>query len=86
MVKENNVSDPKGSDVFDEEDSSVTRTDGGFRGLFGQAGLSVLRTEVQRGLPRELFPVRFYALQEGGRVAARPGGPAPPPRPPVPPI
>ncbi|ODQ78072.1 hypothetical protein BABINDRAFT_163098 [Babjeviella inositovora NRRL Y-12698] len=60
VVKENNS---LGEDVFDEEDSSVTRTDAKFRQLFEQAGLKLIAVEQQKGLPRELFPVRMYALK-----------------------
>ncbi len=70
VVKENMSSDARGSDVFDETDSSVTRTDGKFRVLFGEAGFRVAMMEVQRGLPKGLglYPIRMYALQpeEGG--------------------
>ncbi|KAL4968341.1 AdoMet dependent proline di-methyltransferase-domain-containing protein [Aspergillus stella-maris] len=65
VLKENVSTDPAGRDMFDEEDSSVTRTDGKFRVLMGRAGLVVLASEVQMGFPREfnLLPVRFYALR-----------------------
>ncbi|KAL4958099.1 AdoMet dependent proline di-methyltransferase-domain-containing protein [Aspergillus filifer] len=65
VLKENVSTDPDGRDMFDEEDSSVTRTDGKFRGLIGRAGLNVMASEVQMGFPKEfnLLPVRFYALR-----------------------
>ncbi|KAL4797911.1 alpha-N-methyltransferase NTM1 [Aspergillus venezuelensis] len=65
VLKENVSTDPRGRDMFDEEDSSVTRTDGKFRALMGRAGVAVLASEVQMGFPREfnLLPVRFYALR-----------------------
>jgi protein N-terminal methyltransferase len=49
--------------VYDETDSSVTRSDEKFRKLFDEAGLRLLSTEVQKGMPSELFPVRAYSLQ-----------------------
>ncbi|QPG98806.1 hypothetical protein C2857_000120 [Epichloe festucae Fl1] len=59
-----------GEDVFDGTDSSVTREDGKFRSLFEEAGLRLVRTEEQRGLPevppRRLLPVRMYALKPSG--------------------
>lgn len=60
IVKENlsSISD----DVFDEVDSSVTRTDEKFRELFGQANLQLKDTEIQSGFPKELYSVRTYAL------------------------
>lgn len=59
-VKENNA--PM-QDEFDETDSSVTRTDAKFRAIFEKAGLQLILTEVQKGLPKELFVVRMYALK-----------------------
>lgn len=63
IVKENMSTDLLGNDIFDEADSSVTRTDAKFRQIFEQAGLKIVSSEVQKGMPRELFPVRSYALQ-----------------------
>ncbi|KAL4939932.1 hypothetical protein BDV06DRAFT_213876 [Aspergillus oleicola] len=67
VLKENISTDPQERDMFDEEDSSVTRTDGKFRDLMGKAGFMVLASEVQMGFPKEfnLLPVRFYALRPG---------------------
>lgn len=62
VVKENLSTDLEGKDVYDEVDSSVTRTDGKFRGLFKEAGVRVVKTEVQKGFPKYLLPVRLYAL------------------------
>ncbi|KAI5956075.1 hypothetical protein KGF57_003561 [Candida theae] len=50
-------------DVFDETDSSVTRTDRKFRELFIRAGLKLIASDVQKGLPKELYPVRMYCLK-----------------------
>ncbi|KAF9735121.1 hypothetical protein PMIN06_001466 [Paraphaeosphaeria minitans] len=63
VVKENLSTDLKGQDIYDEEDSSVTRSDEKFRQLFKDAGLKVVATELQKGFPKELFPVRIYALK-----------------------
>lgn len=65
VVKENLSTHPQDEDIYDELDSSVTRTDAKFRALFEQAGLSVVRTELQTGFPKGLglFPVRMYALR-----------------------
>lgn len=60
IIKENNT---MGSDDFDEQDSSVTRTDEKFRSIFERAGLKLIATEKQKGLPKELYPVRMYALK-----------------------
>jgi protein N-terminal methyltransferase len=41
----------------------VDRTDKKFRDIFEKAGMKLKRTEIQNGLPKELYPVRIYALQ-----------------------
>lgn len=63
IVKENMSTALHHKDIYDEEDSSVTRSDENFRRLFGEAGLKIAATEQQRGMPKELFPVRIYALR-----------------------
>lgn len=62
VVKENMSTDANGSDLFDKVDSSVTRSDNKFRKLFEEAGLRLVATELQKGMPLELYPVRSYAL------------------------
>lgn len=66
VVKENMSTDRDGADIFDEMDSSVTRTDGKFQQLFRQARLKVVKTELQTGFPKGLYPVRTYALRPDG--------------------
>ncbi|KAK9445370.1 DUF858 domain protein [Metarhizium brunneum] len=65
VVKENLST--SATDVFDSTDSSVTRLDSSFCRIFEEAGLVVVRTELQRGLPerppQRLLPVRMYALR-----------------------
>ncbi|GAA6004969.1 N-terminal protein methyltransferase [Rhodotorula paludigena] len=66
VVKENVCSDDAGDGagrLFDEDDSSITRSDKAFREVFEKAGLTLLRREVQQGFPVELFPVVAYALR-----------------------
>ncbi|KAF2643021.1 DUF858-domain-containing protein [Massarina eburnea CBS 473.64] len=63
VVKENMSTDIHQQDIYDDEDSSVTRSDDKFRKLFKEAGLKLVATDLQRGFPKELFPVRIYALQ-----------------------
>lgn len=60
VVKENIT---RSGDDFDNTDSSVTRTDAKFRQLFEQAGLDLIYTSLQRGMPKKLYPVRMYALK-----------------------
>ncbi|KAJ4364330.1 hypothetical protein N0V95_000739 [Ascochyta clinopodiicola] len=63
VVKENLSTDIRHKDIYDEEDSSVTRSDEKFRKLFKDAGLKIVATEQQRGMPKELYPIRIYALR-----------------------
>jgi protein N-terminal methyltransferase len=63
VVKENLSNHNLDKDVFDEEDSSVTRTDRKFRQLFEDAGVRVVASELQKGMPPGLYAVRAYALQ-----------------------
>ncbi|KAL6938052.1 hypothetical protein ACO0RG_004581 [Hanseniaspora osmophila] len=51
------------NDDFDPQDSSVTRSDSKFRWIFEKAGLKLIATDIQKGLPKELYPVRMYALK-----------------------
>ncbi|CAN6638088.1 alpha N-terminal protein methyltransferase 1 [Trichomonascus vanleenenianus] len=60
VVKENNT---KYEDDYDEVDSSVTRTDVKFRQIFERAGLDLKLTMLQKAMPKELYPVRMYALK-----------------------
>ena len=39
------------------------RIDDKFQSLFKEAKLRLVKTEIQRGFPKELFPVRMYALK-----------------------
>ncbi|KAF2271645.1 uncharacterized protein EI97DRAFT_387407 [Westerdykella ornata] len=63
VVKENLSTDAWGNDRFDEVDSCVTRSDKKYRALFEAAGLRVVATELQKGFPKKLYPVRLYALK-----------------------
>jgi protein N-terminal methyltransferase len=63
VVKENLSNHHLGEDVYDKTDSSVTRTDDKFRQLFEEAKLKIVATELQKGMPKDLYPVRVYALQ-----------------------
>lgn len=61
VIKENNTNND--DDLFDPEDSSKTRSDKNFRRLFEKAGWKLIATDLQKGVPRELFPIRMYALK-----------------------
>ncbi|KAI7907420.1 alpha-N-methyltransferase NTM1 [Cokeromyces recurvatus] len=59
-VKENNA---KVEAIVDDEDSSVTRTNNDLKTLFTKAGLTLIKEELQQGLPSGLFAVRMYMLK-----------------------
>jgi len=66
MVKENICSDNEDGSpqsIFDDEDSSFTRSDKAWKMIFKQAGLRLIREKVQDGLPEGLFIVKMYALR-----------------------
>lgn len=50
-------------DIYDGTDLSVTRTDAKFRELFERAGYKLIASDVQKGMPKELYPVRMYCLK-----------------------
>ncbi len=60
IVKENNSFI---NDEFDETDSSVTRSDENFKRLFEKSGLKIIAIDKQKGMPKEIYPVRMYALK-----------------------
>ncbi|KAE8450072.1 hypothetical protein EG329_006853 [Mollisiaceae sp. DMI_Dod_QoI] len=60
IVKENLST--SGEDIFDELDSSVTRCDQKFKDIFEKAEMRIKKMEIQKGLPKELYPVQIYAL------------------------
>lgn len=41
----------------------MIRTEEKFKALFKEAGLRIVRTELQKGFPKELYAVRIWALQ-----------------------
>lgn len=65
VFKENLSTDSQNQDMYDEEDSSVTRTDDKFKQLFAAAGMNVIKSEIQTGFPKsfKLLPVKSYALR-----------------------
>mmetsp|Transcript_38955 Transcript_38955/g.101973 ORF Transcript_38955/g.101973 Transcript_38955/m.101973 type:complete len:243 (+) Transcript_38955:1219-1947(+) len=60
-VKENVVL--KGNFVVDNDDNSITRTDGHYKEIFKQAGLQLILEKRQLRWPTDLFPVMMYALR-----------------------
>ncbi|KDR81657.1 hypothetical protein GALMADRAFT_59400 [Galerina marginata CBS 339.88] len=62
VVKENlcpDAEDGSAVKVFDEQDSSLTRSDMAWKSAFKQAGLRLIREQVQEGLPEGLFVVKM---------------------------
>ncbi|KAI0636936.1 DUF858-domain-containing protein [Trametes polyzona] len=49
--------------VFDESDSSLTRSDLAWKQAFAQAGLRLIHEQIQDGFPEGLYPVKMYALR-----------------------
>jgi len=49
--------------IFDEQDSSLTRSDLAWKEAFKEAGLTLVKEQIQRGLPEELYKVKMYALR-----------------------
>lgn len=63
FVKENMLaSDVEGQYDFDPDDTSVTRSEAGFRAVFARAGLRVIDRDIQRAFPQNMLPVRMFAL------------------------
>ncbi|KIO13752.1 hypothetical protein M404DRAFT_595414 [Pisolithus tinctorius Marx 270] len=65
VIKENLCAERGGGPraVFDEEDSSLTRSDLVFKRIFKEAGLKLFREKIQRGFPQGLYTVKTYALR-----------------------
>lgn len=65
VVKENLSTDLADQDMYDDLDSSVTRTDAKFKRIFEAAGMEVIKSEIQTGFPKQfkLLPVKSYALR-----------------------
>ncbi|CCG83792.1 protein of unknown function [Taphrina deformans PYCC 5710] len=60
FVKENIA---QGEDVFDEQDSSWTRSEASFLRIFREAGLKCVKSSLQHGFPKELYQVKLWALR-----------------------
>lgn len=74
FVKENVCRDPEdGTEAswYDDEDYSVTRSRRIYERLFHEAGLTVVRSEVQLGFPPELFEVHMCVQSIDTRWALR---------------
>ncbi|OAL66049.1 hypothetical protein A7C99_3153 [Trichophyton rubrum] len=51
----------RGVDVFNSTDSTVIREESKFSSIFRQAGLQVVKSQLQRGFPRNRLPVKINA-------------------------
>lgn len=61
FVKENIASGSE--DVFDDQDSSWTRSEESFMAVFKQSGLTVVKSSAQHGFPKELYKVKLWAMR-----------------------
>lgn len=48
---------------YDDEDHSITRSTKAYERVFKEAGLEIVKCEVQFGMPAELFVVKMWALR-----------------------
>ncbi|KNZ71798.1 Alpha N-terminal protein methyltransferase 1 [Termitomyces sp. J132] len=65
IVKENlcqNKEDGSACTVFDEQDSSLTRSDMAWKSIFKEAGLRLVMEKVQEGFPDGLYVVKMLAF------------------------
>jgi protein N-terminal methyltransferase len=53
VVKENMLTNIYGDDIYNPEDSSLTRSDANFRKLLQKAVSKIIATQEQKGLPNE---------------------------------
>lgn len=58
-----NVMETSDKFLVDKDDSSLTRSDRHYKALFGRAGLTVVKEDHQRDWPKDLFPVKMFALR-----------------------
>ncbi|CAE6407180.1 unnamed protein product [Rhizoctonia solani] len=61
IIKENTTEDGENGEaiaIYAEDDSSVTRSDAAWKQIFNEAGLSLIKEEVQEGLPEGLLEVK----------------------------
>jgi len=65
FVKENCCADSDGQPLvsFCSEDSTLTRSNLAWLAAFAAAGLTIIRNELQAGLPEGLYPVRTFVLR-----------------------
>lgn len=49
--------------VVDKDDSSLTRSNKYMLQLFAKSNMQVMHNVLQRNFPKELFPVRMYAIK-----------------------
>mmetsp|Transcript_27691 Transcript_27691/g.38669 ORF Transcript_27691/g.38669 Transcript_27691/m.38669 type:complete len:145 (+) Transcript_27691:24-458(+) len=60
VVKENMS---RGGFVLDKEDMCVTRSESDYKAVFESAGLKVVDEVWQTNFPKELYPVKMFALR-----------------------
>lgn len=60
IVKENIAKD---EDIFEDDDSSITRSMESYHRLFALAGLKIIKQEDQAKFPKEMYQITMFALQ-----------------------
>ncbi|CAE7215162.1 unnamed protein product [Rhizoctonia solani] len=66
VLKENTTEDGENGEpvsIYAEDDSTFTRSDAAWKRVFKEAGLSLIKEEVQEGLPEGLLEVKSYCLR-----------------------
>ncbi|GJJ12108.1 hypothetical protein Clacol_006349 [Clathrus columnatus] len=66
IVKENvchDLADNTPQVIFDQQDSSLTRSDAAWLRCFNESGLTIVCEETQNGFPHGLYTVKMYALR-----------------------
>ncbi|KAJ1028529.1 hypothetical protein NDA16_001695 [Ustilago loliicola] len=48
---------------YDDEDHSITRSTKAYERVFKEAGLEIVKCEIQFGMPAELFVIKMWALR-----------------------
>ena len=62
LVVKESVAKPASGFYVDRSDASITRTDAHFRDLFARAGLRLVLSRAQPGMPRGVYQVMMYVL------------------------
>jgi protein N-terminal methyltransferase len=72
FFKENCTGEKTKDFVVDCDDSSLTRSDAHYKLIFARAGVTLVKEEYQKAWPKNLFPVKMYALGASTAATAAP--------------